>query len=61
MELNQEEKELIIVALGNSLADNEQECVHPEVIHLYEKLRLGWLLNPTEYHTAEEIITIRED
>jgi len=56
--LTQDEKELIIVALGNSLADPEQSDIHPDVAGLYEKLRLGWLADPTGWHTAKEIIDI---
>ena len=58
IELTQQEKELIIVCLGNSLADPEQSDVHPNVADLYEKLRLGWLANPAGHHTAKEIIDI---
>ena len=58
IELTQVEKELIIVSLGNSLADPEQSDVHCEVADLYEKLRLSWLADPTGYHTAKEIIDI---
>lgn len=58
-ELNQEEKELILVALSNSLADPEQSDIHKYVTELYEKLRLSWLTDPTGYHTASEIEQIR--
>ena len=55
MELTQAEKELIIVSLGNSLADPEQSFIHLDTADLYEKLRLGWARH-SDYHTAKEII-----
>ena len=55
-ELNQEEKELIIVCLGNSLADPEQQDIHKYIPELYDRLQAEW---GTTYHTAQEIIAIR--
>lgn len=54
----QEEKELIIVSLGNSLADPEQSDIHQHVADLYDKLRVGWSRHG-DHHTADEIIAIR--
>lgn len=56
-ELNQAEKELIIVSLGNSLADPEQSDIHPDIADLYDKLRLGWSRH-SDLHSAKEIIDI---
>lgn len=60
LELNQKEKELILVSLGNSLVDLEQSDTHKYIIDLYEKLRLSWMTGPASYHSAQEIIAIRE-
>lgn len=57
MELSQEEKELIIVALGNSLADPEQEDIHEFIPELYDRLQNEW---GTTYHSSQEIIAIRK-
>lgn len=54
-ELTQEEKELILVSLGNSLADPEQIDIHEYVTELYENLRWEWLPIPSSYHSAREI------
>ena len=54
-ELNQSEKELIIISLGNSLSDHKQSDIHHYVADLYERLILRWSEH-TDHHTAKEII-----
>ena len=56
--LTQEERELIIVSLGNSLSDPEQSDIHPEIANLYDKLRVKWSRH-NDHHSAKEIIGIR--
>ncbi len=56
IELTQEEKELILVCLGNSLNDTEQECIWSDVKVLYDKLRTEW--HP-DAETSESIIQTR--
>ncbi len=57
MQLSQADKELIIVSLGNSLADPEQSDIHTDIANLYDKVRLGWSVH-TDHHTAREIINM---
>ena len=57
--LTQTEKELIIVVLSNALSEPKDSDIHPAIAELYDKLRLGWA-SYTDYHTAKEIIDIRE-
>ncbi len=58
MALTQEEKELIIVSLGNSLADPEQTDIQDHIAKLYDRVRLGWSRHG-DYHTSQEIICMR--
>lgn len=51
--MNQKDKELIIVCLGNSLSDPEQEPIHEDTGKLYTKLVKCWGI--TGYHSASEI------
>jgi len=57
-ELTQEEKELILVCLGNSLNDSEQECIWDDVKVLYDKLRTEWY--PVA-ESSESIIQTRKE
>lgn len=58
-DLTQEEKELIIVCIGNSISDNETDPdFKVNAIKLYDELRQEWLADPSSYHTAKEIIDI---
>ncbi len=56
--LSQAEKELIIVCLGNSLADPEQSDTHPYVADLYDKLRIDWSRH-NDHHSASEIAAMK--
>ena len=56
-ELTQEEKELILVCLGNLLNDSEQDCIWNDVKVLYDKLRTEWYLAA---ESSESIIQTRK-
>ena len=57
-ELSQEEKELMLVCLGNSLNDTEQDCIWDDVKVLYDRLRTEW--HPAA-ETSESIIQTRKE
>lgn len=56
--LSQEEKELMLVCLGNSLNDAEQDCIWDDIKVLYDRLRTEW--HPAA-ETSESIIQTRKE